>query len=273
MPEVTQQLFLGTNEVFAFYNDSWSGINSYEGFDSSAQAFINVTGISGSNAVAINNLVIALKSGSYWNSLDAIYPMIGGTATTHKYNLKNPQDTNAAYRLNFAGGWTHNSSGAKPDGVSGTYAETFAVTNTVFTTTNGHMSYYSFTNNAAATMVEMGANGPSVSGECNLALRFNDGNQYVFFAAAGGGVSSGATSAGFLINNRAANTEGWRNGTRVINAGNGVALTDRPLVLGAQNNNGVIERFSSRGCSFASFGKTLSSPAGFSTIVNLSITP
>jgi len=30
MAEVSQQIFLGTNEVFAFYDNKWSGINSYE---------------------------------------------------------------------------------------------------------------------------------------------------------------------------------------------------------------------------------------------------
>jgi len=29
MPEVSQQLFLGTDQVFAFYDNKWSGINSY----------------------------------------------------------------------------------------------------------------------------------------------------------------------------------------------------------------------------------------------------
>ena len=30
MPEVSQQMFLGNEQVFAFYNDKWTGINSYE---------------------------------------------------------------------------------------------------------------------------------------------------------------------------------------------------------------------------------------------------
>jgi hypothetical protein len=270
MPEVSQQLFLGTDQVFAFYDNKWSGINSYSssGFDPDAQAFINVTGISGSNATAINNLVLDLKSGGYWTGLDAIYPMIGGTATTHKYNLKNPLDTDAAFRLNFVGGWTHNSSGAKPDGVSGTYADTFAVPNTLFTTTNGAFSYYSFTNNAASDDVELGATNASSAGETLLALRFSDGNQYGFFGAVGGGTSS-SDSSGYFIVNRTAAVEGWKNGTRVINTGTTVTtITSRTLYLGADNDGTTSYRNSSRGCSFATIGDTISNPAGFSTIVN-----
>lgn len=270
MPEVSQQLYVGSQEVFGFISEQWIAINPYSssGFDPDAQAFINVTGISGSNATAINNLVLNLKSGSYWNGLDAIYPMIGGTATTHKYNLKNPQDTDAAFRLNFVGGWTHNSSGAKPDGVSGTYADTFAVPNTLFTTTNGAFSYYSFTNNAASDDVELGAANAASAGETLLALRFSDGNQYGFFGAVGGGVAS-SDSSGYFIVNRTTAVEGWKNGTRVINTGTTVTtFTTNKLYLAADNDGTTGYRNSSRGCSFATIGDTISNPAGFSTIVN-----
>ena len=117
-------------------------------------------------------------------------------------------------------------------------------------------------------MAEMGANGAASAGECNSALRFSDGNQYAFYAGAGGGVSAASSSTGFMINNRSTSTEGWRNGVRVINTGNGGALTSQKIVLGAQNNNGTIYRNSNRACLFASMGDTLSSPATFSTIVN-----
>ena len=269
MPEVTQQLFLGTNEVFAFYNDRWSGINSYElpGNDPDAQAFITATGISGTNATAINNLVIALKNGGFWTGLDAIYPMIGGTSTTCKFNLKNPLDTDGAFRLNFVGGWTFDSNGAKPNGVSGTYADTFYVPNSNQTTSNGSYSYYSFTNNAAADDVEIGCVNAANAFEINIATRFSDGNFYVFYGSAGGGTAN-TTSAGYYINNRATNVEGWKNGSRLINTGTPTGLPTRNIYLGAENDGTTGYRNSSRGCSFATMGDTISDPAAFSTIVN-----
>jgi hypothetical protein len=55
----------------------------------------------------------------------AIYPFVGGTATTPKYNLKNPADTDAAYRISFSGGWTHSSAaGITPNGTNAS-ADTF----------------------------------------------------------------------------------------------------------------------------------------------------
>ena len=276
MPEVTTQYYLGNDKIqYVALGDSPVATNPFRGnpnpLDIDAEAFLIATGLLGNDTIniAINNLVIALKQNSLWTGLDAVYPMVGGTSTTCKYNLKDPRDLDAAFRLSFFGGWAFsNSGGAIPDGITATYADTFYVPSTHLTTTNGHLSYYSVTSTAAAAMAEMGANGAASAGECNLALRFTDGNQYAFYAGAGGGVTSGASSTGFMINNRSTSTEGWRNGTRVINTGNGAALTSQKIVLAAQNNNGTIYRNSNRACVFASMGDTLSSPATYTTIVN-----
>lgn len=96
------------------------------GYDPDAQAFITATGISGADADAINQLVLDLKSYSLWNLIDAFYPFIGGTSTTCKYNLKDPQDTNAAYRMSFNGSWTFSSNGVVPTSKSSSnYGDTY----------------------------------------------------------------------------------------------------------------------------------------------------
>ena len=80
------------------------------GNDADAQAFITASGISGTEATAINTLVTDLKSANIWAKMKAVYPIVGGTATSHKFNLLNPVDSNAANRLVFAGGVTHSNS-------------------------------------------------------------------------------------------------------------------------------------------------------------------
>jgi hypothetical protein len=238
-------------------------------FDADAIAFLSAAGISDVTiSNAINNLVVSLKSNNIWNGLLAIYPMVGGTSTSCKFNLKNPADTDAAFRLSFNGTWTFNSSGAKPNGAAGTYANTFLNPTTSLSSTNGAISYYSFTNTAGASQVEIGTtSSPAPTGEINLAANFG-GLFYAFWSNLGGGVAN-TDSRGFYINNRAANTEGWRNGTRVINTGNGTGTSNFPFFLGAENNAGATNyRNSDRGCSFASIGNTLASPATFTTIVN-----
>jgi hypothetical protein len=114
---------LTSQEILQNYNAQVSRFSA--SYDSDAQAFFTAAGITDTTQKnAVNQLVLDLKSYSLWNKMNAIYPFVGGTATTHKYNLKDPRDLNAAYRLSFAGGWTHSSNGVTPNGVNG-YADTY----------------------------------------------------------------------------------------------------------------------------------------------------
>jgi hypothetical protein len=125
---------------------SWAGLTDIVGFDSAAIAFFNATGITDTTQQdAIDNLVRGLKDDGVWTKMKAIYPFVGGTATTHKFNLKDPRDLDAAYRLVFNGGWTHSSNGATPNGTNG-YADTKFVPNTQLTLNSASFSAYSRNN-------------------------------------------------------------------------------------------------------------------------------
>jgi hypothetical protein len=76
-------------------------------FDPDAQAFIDATGISGTDATAINTLVLDLKADSLWTEMYALWPFVGGTSTTNRYNLIDP----AQYLIAFSGSQTFNSTG------------------------------------------------------------------------------------------------------------------------------------------------------------------
>lgn len=118
---------------------------SFVSLDADALAFLTAAGITDATiTTAINTLVLHFKSNGTWNKMHAIYPMVGGTATTHKYNLKNPADTNAAFRLTFNGGWTHTSDGITANGVNA-YAETHLNASTTITN-NGAIGVYIRTN-------------------------------------------------------------------------------------------------------------------------------
>jgi hypothetical protein len=118
--------------------------------DPDAQAFITAAGLTNpTQQSAINTLVVSMKGFGIWTKMKAIYPFVGGTATTHKFNLKNPADTNAAFRLVFFGGMTHTANGVQGNGTNG-YADTFFNPNTGYSVNdNAHISLYSRINSPA----------------------------------------------------------------------------------------------------------------------------
>lgn len=116
-----------SNSRFGFRTRTGEISNIIEGlsYDNDAVNFITSAGITDPNEIiAIQQLVNDLKNQSIWNKLIAIYPFVGGLATTHKFNLKDPRDLDIAYRLQFFGGWVHSSTGAASNGING-YANTF----------------------------------------------------------------------------------------------------------------------------------------------------
>ena len=165
-------------------------INPYafgQSYDPDAQAFITAAAISNtSQQVAINNLVLNLKSYGVWSKMKAVYPFVGGSAASHKWNLKDPQDTNAAYRLTFTGCWTHSSTGALPNGTNG-YANTHLDSANNLSLNSGHMSFYSRTNLVTAAInIDMGSLKSSPDSYTDLVLsatnqtffRFNNSTTY-----------------------------------------------------------------------------------------------
>lgn len=112
------------------------------GYDTDAQAFFTAAGITDTTQkTAVNQLVLDMKAASIWTKMKAVYPLVGGTAATHKYNLKNPLDTDAAFRLAFSGSLTHDSNGITPGGTTADYANTF-FTPSVNVSSFGSMGYY-----------------------------------------------------------------------------------------------------------------------------------
>jgi hypothetical protein len=124
-------------------------------FDSDAQAFFTAASITdNTQKTAVNTLVTDLKTANIWTKIKALYPFVGGTAASHKWNLKDPRDLDAAYRLIFSGGWTHSSTGALPNGTNA-YANTFLSPISNLVSTSG-FGYYSRTNSTIGNQADMG---------------------------------------------------------------------------------------------------------------------
>lgn len=101
-------------------------IASLVSLDPDAQAFITAAAITdATQKTAINTLVVDLKLNSLWTKFKAIYPFIGNAGSQQKFNLKDPRDLDAAFRLQFNGGATF-PNGYLPNGSNG-YADTFFI--------------------------------------------------------------------------------------------------------------------------------------------------
>jgi hypothetical protein len=122
-------------------------IYSSNATDVNARLFLGATNIQDVTITsAVDTLVQGLKTDGIWSKLKAVYPFVGGTATTHKFNLANALDEDSAFRLVFNGGWTHSSTGALPNGTNG-YADTKFIPSTSFSSNNNSFGLYSRTDN------------------------------------------------------------------------------------------------------------------------------
>jgi hypothetical protein len=256
--DLIAQSFLGDNRIL--FNPVVQVVN-----DPDAQTFINVTGISGSNATAINDLVVSLKNNSVWDSLLAIYPFVGGNSTSCKYNLKNPTDSDAAYRLNFSGSWTFDAGGATPNGSAGTYANTYVYPNTVpLSASSGSFSYYCPTQYAAGDRIDIGSGDFNSLGETTIATRWSDNNAYFIYYNSGATnglyATANTTTTGYYIVNRFTTTlAGWKDGTKLGTGVIGSTTDNYPLFLGARNiNTANGDRNSPRKHVFDTIGQGLS---------------
>lgn len=69
--------------------------------------------------VALNKVVKGLQLLNLWDSNTIIHPYMGGTASSTKFNLIDPDNTNAAHRITWAGGLTFGGFGVLPNGTTG----------------------------------------------------------------------------------------------------------------------------------------------------------
>jgi hypothetical protein len=231
-------------------------------FDLDAAAFLSAAGITNNLIVAATNqLVIDMKATGVWTKMQAIYPFVGGTSTTNKFNLKNPADTNAAFRLTFTGGWTHDSSGATPNGTTG-WADTFYVPSThMASATSTHLSMYLGTNVTATALdpVDFGSLNSTIQALLVLsratALTRNLGD---IVESAGQG-----TRAGYFVTTRDGSTTAtiYKNGTSAASGTSTGTLPTVALTLGnLRLDNGTMyaEGWTKNRFQFATIGSGLS---------------
>jgi hypothetical protein len=232
-------------------------------FDADAQAVINAiegTGVTLSSIekAACNTLITDFKNYGLWTKSKAIYGFLGGTASAHKFNWKDPRDLDAAFRLQFFGGITHDSNGIKGNASNG-YANTFIAPSSNLTQDSTHLSFYSRTN-VSSTQVEisaLGGNPNRITLEISWLGSF-DSDLYNF--STGRVTSANANSTGFYVASRINSTthKAFKNNSQLgsTNTGASGSLSNitNNLVLLAQSAS---LNFSSKQCAFSSIGDGL----------------
>ena len=230
-------------------------------YDPDAQLFFNAqTGagvtLTTTQMNAVNQWVVDSKAIGIWTKMKAVYPMVGGTATAHKFNLKNPLDTNAAFRLSFIGGGTHSSNGYQPNGVNA-YADTFLIPSTTLTLNSQHINYYSRTN-ANGTEVEIGCNNAGAQPNTLIEIR-TTGVTYLAISSSTYTTYTDANSLGFYLGSRTASgTKLYKN--NAIAASSVTTASGLPVQsigLGALNSGTLRQFYSTKQCAFASIGDGL----------------
>lgn len=231
-------------------------------FNTFASNFISVVGITDSTQQsAINKLCEDLVNTGLMDKMIAIYPFVGGSADTHKWNLKDPRDANAAFRLTFVGGATHSSTGVQFSAANG-YANTFISTSAgYFPQTNSHLSAYIRSNISIGVLAEISADNNSVFNQLAVGRNFFSGNSTLNT----GGVNfiTVSTTQGYWIGSKT-NTStrfGFRNGvlnsvvTTTLDAS---TFPNVNFFIGARSNNNSPSGYGGREFAFATIGTGLS---------------
>jgi len=219
--------FNGSVGAVQVYNKALSSTEITQNFDATKSrfgftsyttrtaAFAIATGITDTTILnALNTFDAGLISNGLDTKMKALYPFVGGSATTHKYNFMDARDVDAAFRLIFYGGGVHSSTGYQPNGYNA-YANTF-LSPSALVQNNNAFGFYSRTE-VNAEYYDMGA---YTYGLGNVILARLNGNFYGLNCDGSYDPSPNSSSLGLMISSRTALNvkKGYRNNIEVQNS-------------------------------------------------------
>lgn len=230
-------------------------------YDVDAQAYFTAnTAITSSlDKDAINAYFVGLKADGIYTKMKAMYLPIWSSAAANKWNLKDPRDLDAAFRIVFFGGWTHATTGATPNGTTG-YADTFFTPSLHSATDNAHTSFYSRVEKVDSVAVDMGAFRLSPNEFFHTHIRYSGNVYFGLLLAAGAASYPNATAVGHFIASRetSALSHGFRNGVSIGSNTNAAAAgVAFKVYIGAGNQAGTVVQYSNKEGALWSIGDGL----------------
>jgi hypothetical protein len=229
--------------------------------DIDVQRFISAASITSTTEIqAIDNLVYNLKQNNLWDRMQAIYPFVGGTANSNKYNLKDQRDADAAFRLAFSGSWAYSSTGVRMTTSANTnFIRTFYTASTNASLNDAHISAYidAGTSLAACAIGAVDAV-TSTSPALQLLVGFDSIAQVN--AQNIGSPLSIVNSGGFHLANRSTSTaqQYYLNGA--LSASNSTSSTTLTIQeINIARRGGASDRYHPAQFRFATIGRSLTS--------------
>ena len=248
--------------------------------DTDANAYISASGITDALAKeSIARLFMDLKNNSLYSRCQAIFPFKGTTSASHKFNAKNPVDTDAGFRLTFSGTATYANDGYTPNGTTG-YANSHFLPSANQSVNNNGVTVVLGTNNtpSGSNVFDLGAF-QSTSQATILSLKGNNTdyikrvaiNNYLTISYFGANESRGIFSTV-----RQNSTEGklFKNSKFLTSGTASGSLPSIPIGIGALNQNGSYNGFSNQRFQIVIFheGFSNSEIAKLHSIIDLSET-
>lgn len=206
-------------------------------------------------SAATRTLFTSLVSNGLYDKLSAFYPMIGETQDSCKFNGKNPLNTDAAFRLTYAGGISSNSNGLIFNGTNAV-ADTYWIPNDNLTDTNGHISVYVKTRSGNGLWAGASPSSPTTRfyigyfGNNVNTNSINGGTEFPY---------PGTSPEGFTVITRTGTTDVQLFNDGVFNTYTNASSTKVALkcFIGARNNGGAAENYTNFTTNWISFGQGL----------------
>ena len=238
--------------------------NRFAGFGSrntcpvEALKFIDSSGITNQTEKdAVCTLVKQLKDSSLWTSMQAVYPLLGRSSSSCKWNLMDIRQNDAAVRLVFFGGITFDSLGITGNGSNG-YANTFFTPYWNYDSLQGGSYGVYLSKNVDELGCAIGMRVTVDPNAVSLAPRVSN-IAYCSFTSTQTAVAN-TDSRGIYITTRLnrASSKTFKNGSLLVTHNTYVAANyNKPMFLLARNDDAGAAFFSTNTIGFAFIGSAL----------------
>jgi hypothetical protein len=191
------------------------------------------------DARIIGSLIRGLQDAGTWDKYRAVYPFYPGRAASnnnHRWNLKDPQDTNGAFRITWSGTVSHTANGVSS--ATGGYGNTNLTPSTAgMSASSATLAVYT-TPDPGSNTVAMGA----ITGSIEWAVAAENTSFFPAIVSDGAYPFVAVGAGGYYVATRtdATTIRGYQNGSETVNSAQGsTGVPTSPLFILGQSDGGA----------------------------------